>query len=136
MSNASENSAAINKYRDELKAMLSDISEIDVNVLNKSVNAGLGDVKRNTPVDTGNLRRNWKATQTQKSSAGAEKSLENNVDYSIFVNDGHRVVNRKGETVGYVQGKHMLEGAVHVVEGAMEREFNSEVERVNKKHDH
>ena len=39
--------------------------------------------------------------------------LENDVDYASYVNDGHRVV-RGGKTVGYAEGKHMLEKGVAV----------------------
>jgi len=51
------------------------------------------------------------------------------------VNYGHRVVNRKGETVGFVKGKFILEKAVGKVDKQLVKEFKKEVERVNRKHD-
>lgn len=159
MSNVTENQRAFERYRKELKAMLGDISKIDKKVLNASVNEGLADVKRNTPVGKypsevsfttkdgrrvtfsvtpkigGTLRRGWTSPPAVENGSGVEKTLENNVEYASYVNDGHRVVNRHGETVGYVNGNHMLEHAGSVVNMAMEREFAKEVERVNREHD-
>ncbi|MCI1982003.1 MAG: HK97 gp10 family phage protein [Oscillospiraceae bacterium] len=144
MSNASVNAAAIDKYRKELRAMLGDISQIDRKVLTKSVNTGLKDVKKNTPVGKypagsgkvgGTLRKGWHSPPVQPAGNGVRKMLENNVYYGPYVNDGHRVVNRRGETVGYVEGQHFLERANNVVEKAMIREFDAEIKRVKAKHD-
>ncbi len=134
-SNYRRNKAFIDKYRKELRAMLDDISEIDKRVLNKAVSVGLADAKRNTPVVTGFMRRSWAVTPTKKTASGAEKSLINNADYSSYVNYGHRVVNRSGETVGWVPGRFILEKAVNKVEKQLVEEFRKEVERVNRKHD-
>jgi len=134
-SNYRRNKALIDKYRKELKAMMNDISEIDQRVLNKAVNIGLADAKRNTPVVTGFMRRSWAATPTKKTASGAEKSLINTADYSSYVNYGHRIVSRSGETVGWVPGKFILEKAVSKVEKQLVEEFRKEVERVNREHD-
>lgn len=144
MSNASENAAAINKYRNELRAMLGDISQIDRKVITASVNTGLRDVTKNTPVGIypagsgkvgGTLRKGWHSPPVEKVGNGVQKMLENNVSYGLYVNDGHRLVNRNGETVGYVEGQHFLERSNNVVERAMIQAFNEEVERVKAKHD-
>lgn len=135
MSNYSDNKKAIDAFRKELRAMLDDISEIDVKVLNKAVNEGVKVAKQNTNAVTGFMRRSWKSTPTQKSKSGAEKGLVNTADYSSFVNDGHRLVNGAGETVGWVKGQYMLEKAIHETEKSMAKDFNAEIERVNKKHD-
>lgn len=134
-SNQRLNKAAIDKYRKELKAMLGDISEIDSRILAKATKKGLADVKRNTPVVTGFMRRSWAVTPTKKAASGAEKSLINTADYSSYVNYGHRIVNRNGETVGWVPGRFMLEKAVSKVERQLAVEFKKEVERVNREHD-
>lgn len=143
-SNQHRNAAAIDQYRKELRAMLGDIKQIDRKVLTSAVNVGLKDVKKNTPVGKypagsgkvgGTLRKSWHVTPTLPAGNGVQKGLENNVYYAPYVNDGHRVVNRHGETVGYVEGQHFLERANNVVEKAMIREFNAEIERVKKAHD-
>lgn len=134
-SNYRRNKAFIDKYRKELRAMLDDISEIDKRVLNKAVNIGLADAKRNTPVDTGFMRKSWAVSPTKKTGNGAEKELYNTAFYAPYVNYGHRVVNRKGETVGFKKGRFILEKAVGKVEKEIVRLFKKEVERVNRKHD-
>jgi hypothetical protein len=135
MSNYRANKAAIDKYRRELKSMLGDISEIDSRILTQAVNEGLADAKRNTPVDTGFMRKSWAVSPTKKTGNGAEKELYNTAFYAPYVNYGHRIVNRKGETVGWVPGKFILEKAIKKVEKALVRLFEREVERVNRKHD-
>lgn len=136
MSNYNGNKRAVDAFRKELKAMLGDISEIDVRVLNHAVGqTGLANAKRNTPVISGFMRRSWRATPVVKSLKGAEKSLINTADYSSYVNDGHRIVTVKGIIKGWVKGQFILERANHSVDLALVREFNKEIERVNKKHD-
>lgn len=144
MSNVSANAAAIDKYRDELRTMLGDISQIDRKVLTAAVNTGLKDVKKNTPVGKypagsgkvgGTMRKGWKSPPVQPTGNGVQKALENNVSYAIFVNDGHRIVNRHGETIGYWEGYHMLEKANNIVEKAMIQEFDAEIKRVKSEHD-
>jgi hypothetical protein len=83
-SNYRRNKAFIDKYRKELQATLDDISEIDKRVLNKAVNVGLADAKRNTPVVTGFMRRSWSATPTVKTNNGVEKSLINTAEYALI----------------------------------------------------
>lgn len=134
-SNYRRNKAFIDKYRKGLQATLDDISEIDKRVLSKAVSVGLADAKRNTPVVTGFMRRSWHVMPTKKTSQGVEKELINSADYSSFVNYGHRIVNHSGETVGWVPGKFILEKAIGKVEKQLVKEFEEEVERVNKKHD-
>jgi len=160
MTNKSHNQAAIKQFRKELKAMLGDITEIDVKCLNKAVNIGLTDVKENTPVGQysnvvdfttragehvhfatndvkqgGFMRKSWRTTPTSKTKNGVTKSIINTADYSSYVNDGHRIVNKEGQTIGWVKGYFMLERAIRKVDKALEKEFKKEVERVNRKHD-
>lgn len=159
MTNKSQNQAAVNKFRAELKAMIGDISNIDARCLTNAVNTGhrvavqetpVGDYSRvvdfytkdgkhvNFTVKTvkmgGFMRRNWKVSPTRKAKRAVEKELSNTADYASFVNDGHRIVNRHGETVGWVEGKFMLDKAIKAVDKQLLIEFKKEVERVNRKH--
>jgi hypothetical protein len=159
-SNYRRNKAAIDQYRKELKAMNEDISEIDIKVLNKSVNEGLRIAKQLTPVGkSGNLvdfttkdgqhvqftvssphvggfmRKSWRSTPAVKSKGGGvSKSLTNSADYSEYVNYGHRIV-QGGINKGWVKGQFMLEKTISHTEKTMKQEFNKEVERVRKEHD-
>lgn len=158
--NQKYNQVAIKQFRKELTAMFGDIMNIDIKCLNKAVNIGLADVKRNTPVGQyspevnfttkdgrhvhfttaiakqgGFMRKSWHSSATIKSGSGIAKSIENTADYASYVNDGHRIVNKSGETVGWVKGKFILEKAINKVDKALQEEFRKEVERVNKIHD-
>ncbi len=115
--------------------MVADILEIDIKVLNRSVNSGLRIAKENTPVVTSFMRKSWRSTPAVKTKNGALKSLVNTADYSEFVNYGHRLTNKAGETVGWVSGRFILEKAMAHIEKRMPIEFKSEVERVNRAHD-
>ena len=134
--NRRRNEAAIKQFRKELKAMFNDITDIDIKVLNKAVNIGVADAKRNTNVVSGFMRKSWKSPPAVKSkTGGVTKSLVNTADYSEFVNYGHRVVNKNGETVGWVKGQYMLEKAITATEKELVREFRKEIERLKRKHD-
>lgn len=157
-SNQRANQAAIKQFRKELEAMVDDIKEVDKVVLNRAMGEGLRAVKPLTPVgvypshvsfDTadgkhvefdvikrtgGALRREWRRTRVFKSGNGVKAKLYNNVEYASYVNYGHRIVNKSGETIGWVNGKFFLEKAIYKIDKAIEREFRREVERVNRIH--
>ena len=135
-SNRKYNEAAIKQFRKELMAMFDDIEDIDIKILNKSVNKGVNHAKKNTNVVSGWMRRRWRSAPAVKSkSGGVTKHLVNSADYSSHVNYGHRIVNKFGETKGFVKGQFILEKAVGFIERELVKEFKKEVERVNKKHD-
>ena len=158
-SNYRRNKAFIDKYRKELRAMLGDISDIDVSVLNKAVNEGLKTAKELTNVSEGGnvvdfytrsgehvhfttsisrvggmMRKSWDTSPTTKARGRVEKELFNTMYYAPYVNYGHRIV-QGGVTKGWVKGQFMLERAIKKVEKELVQLFKREVERVNRKHD-
>lgn len=68
------------------------------------------EIKRNTKVVTGNLRRRW-SNHAETGKNDIKIHLTNDADYASYVNDGHRIV-KGGETAGYFEGHHMLEKGV------------------------
>ena len=64
--------------------------------------------KRKTPVDTGNLRRNWQRGEVE----GDSVDVYNNTEYAAHVEFGHRT--RGG--VGFVPGQFFLRDAVQELE--------------------
>lgn len=68
------------------------------------------EVKRETKIKTGNLRRRW-GGHAEKRSDGADIIITNDADYAAPVNNGHRIVSH-GKTVGYKEGRHMLETGI------------------------
>ena len=135
MSNYSDNKAAIDAFRKQLKTELNDISEIDAKILTMATADGLNDIKSNTPVVTGFLRKSWRKSPTVKSAKGVSTSITNNADYALYVNYGHRIVNRKGETVGFVKGLYMLENAKDRIEKNLRKLFEEEVRKIKAKYD-
>lgn len=134
-SNYRRNKAAIDQYRRELRTMLDDISSIDIKVLNRAVNEGMAHAKQNTKVISGHLRRSWRSAPAVKRTDGSvTKKLVNTADYAAFYNYGHRIVNRAGETVGFVRGKFVLEKAVSFIDKQIAKEFQKEIERVRREH--
>ncbi len=65
------------------------------------------EIKRNTPHITGNLKRRWRS-RTRRQGGDVHIIIENDAEYAPYVNNGHRIV-RGGRTVGYKEGRHMLE---------------------------
>lgn len=135
MSNYSDNKAAIDAFRKQLKTELNDISEIDAKILTMATADGLNDIKSNTPFVTGFLRKSWRKSPTVKSAKGVGTSITNNADYATYVNYGHRIVNKKGETVGFVKGLYMLENAKDRIEKNIRRLFEEEVRKIKLKYD-
>lgn len=68
------------------------------------------EVKRLTPVNTGNLRRRWFA-RIDRQSRQIIIWVANDAEYAASVNNGHRVVRAK-KTVGFSKGKYMLEKGI------------------------
>lgn len=84
--------------------------EIVMNHAEKMAKKVVREVKRETKVRTGNLRRRWNS-HAEKRSDGADIILTNDADYAAPVNNGHRIVSH-GKTVGYQEGRHMLETGI------------------------
>lgn len=76
----------------------------------------LADVKFNTPVDSGQLRRSW-----QSKKGKLYYKVWNNTEYGIFIELGHRT--RNGSVV---EGRYMLSKACENIE----KDFLKEIEEV------
>jgi len=72
-------------------------------------------VSNSTPVDTGNLRRNWNLDGPFISGAMISIQLYNNVEYASYVENGHRT--RGGS--GWVEGRFMLRDSVEAIAGEL-----------------
>lgn len=165
MSNYTDNAKAINEFRKELRAMLSDVMDIDKKVLNQAMNEGVAFAKRHTPIGAhpnpveftikrgpdagkivsfsvshpvvgGFLRENWHKLRTKKSSAGVEAELVNNAEYASYWNDGHNIKNKRdGPSKGWQKGTYVLEKTGAYIEGRMAILFEKEIKEVQQKHD-
>ena len=89
----------LEEFIKDLNKMDSSIKEELQKLVDKYGGLILRDVKRKTPVDTGQLRRSW---QLEKGDLYVK--IFNNTSYSIFIEFGHRT--RGGKS--YVEGVYML----------------------------
>ena len=120
-------------------AMLDDVREIDIKILNQAVNEGMRHAKDQSPVITGFFRKNWRSAPAVRTrDGGVSKNLVNSADYASYVNYGHRTVDGAGNTTGYVRsanGDHLLERTENYINKRLIELFKAEVEAIQKKHD-
>lgn len=55
----------------------------------------------------GHLRRNWFLESVSKSGDAYTVTIYNNVEYGIWVEEGHRIV-RNGQEIGWVEGQFFM----------------------------
>lgn len=130
------------EYRAKLAELGADLKESAQRVNSQMSGAALAVTIKTTPVGQypkssgkqgGTARRDWHDGGTKRVGNGFESRYFNNVYYIGYVNDGHRVVNRKGETVGYVEGVRMLEQGQNAAKASADAIFNAEIQRVKAK---
>lgn len=92
------------------------------------------DVRANTPVDTGDLRRSWVFEGVTKSGFIFEMELANNLEYALYVELGHRQEpGRYVPAIGkrlkadYVPGSYMLRDGTNRLEEALPKALRGAV---------
>ena len=98
--------------KDWLDKLTRALNQVDMDKLREAALRDLGEkvvahARRYTPVDTGKLRQGW----TYRVEGG-KLIISNPVEYAAAVNNGHRILDAEGRTVGYAPGVHMLEKAM------------------------
>lgn len=83
------------------------------------------DVKGDTPVDTGRLRAGWETTGLGGGAGGFTFTILNNVEYAIYVENGHRT--RGGG--GYVPGRFMLKKNVDALSAGFGTQWQPALDR-------
>lgn len=164
-SNYRRNKAFIDQFRKELKAEMTDLSAVDVKVLNQAVNEGIRWLKDRTPTGDhpnpvtftvktgphagkivsfktketivgGTLKKSWKSAPASKTASGAKKVLVNTAEYASYWNYGHRIVLRKGgPTKGFAKGTYLLEKGVSYIDRRLVALFEAELIRIRKEHE-
>ena len=113
--------------------------EIDGAVSRAMTDEGLSwrdDVRDNTPVDTGDLRRSWTLTGPDKKGSNFEMDLANPLEYVEFVEYGHRqepgrFVPALGKRLvaDYVPGSYMLRDGTRRLEETLKPAVQKEVRK-------
>lgn len=83
---------------------------------------------KNTPVDTGFLRKSWNIDDIKKKGSVYEIEISNDVEYASYVEYGHRIV-RGGNTLGWKDGVFMLTISEKNLEKVMDRIFQRKFEK-------
>lgn len=83
------------------------------------------DVKRHTPRDTGDLQRSWTLTGPDKKGNKFEMDLNNNLEYALYVELGHRT--RGGRNS--VKGIYMLRDGTRRLEESLKPAVQKEVRK-------
>ncbi|QNK89436.1 HK97 gp10 family phage protein [Sporosarcina sp. resist] len=94
----------------QMKANLIELNKmshiIHLKVAKRVAQLAIRKVKKMTPVDTGDLRNNWKYHIVKKGDTYTIL-IYNQLNYASWIENGHRIV-VAGKTVGWVEGKFML----------------------------
>lgn len=96
-----KNKATASKVRPFIEKSLENVGE-----------QALRQLKTNTPVDTGNLRRGWVSEGSSYGDGGWQVKLANHVEYAYFVENGHRT--RGGN--GWVPGQFFMKRSTETIQ--------------------
>lgn len=131
----SQNSKDYELFRKKLMELGADLEESAKRIVSQTAAVGMRVSVRNTPHKTGYLQKMWQLERVKKNSSGGWTSgYSNDVEYGVYVNNGHVVRNKAGGPVlGYVKGKHMLEQGISAAKRQQMALFRQEIERVKKK---
>ncbi len=158
---AAENARAAAEFRKRLESLMGDFDESGKRIVNQMAAVGMDETVENTPTGDysrmvsfviksgkhagkrvefmtsyakvgGTLKRAWQKSKTQKVGNAWVSGYSNPTDYAVYVNNGHRIV-VKGVTVGFVEGKHMLEIGMRAAEKALPAIYNAEIARIKRK---
>ena len=121
------------EYRAKLVQLGADLDESSRRVVSRMADKGMEVTVKNTPVDTGHLRKNWLKGRTLRVGNGVESRYYNNVYYGLYVNNGHRIDVVVIPAVIDKEGDRMLEQGQDAAKEAADSIFNEEIRRVKRK---
>jgi hypothetical protein len=130
------------QFKAALIKLGADLDESAERIISQMADIGLATTKKNTPVGKysagsgkigGTLRRGWMKDKSLKVGCNWQSGYSNNVEYGMYVNNGHRIVGKGGTTIGYVKGKRMLEQGINEARRQNETLMRNEIERVKQK---
>ena len=105
----------LKKFRDNLVELEENIDSVLEDCAKELAARLIREVKKRTPTDTGNLRRNWQVTGVTKDGFTYTIMVINQTEYAIYVEYGHRqqpgryvpAINRRLKK-GWVPGQFMM----------------------------
>jgi len=113
--------SGLNEFERDLAKVMNDMPSEVMRFMNSLTNELMHYVKKNTPKDTGHLRRNWFFRKALVTGDNYFTIIGNNIEYAPYIEYGHRIVNRKGQTIGFVEGHYMLQKNIDIINKQMSR---------------
>lgn len=117
----------VRQFAENMKEFTIESGKIHKKVAERVAQLAIRKVKMLTPVDTGDLRNNWKY-HIIKQGDTYKIVIYNQIEYANFVEKGHRIV-IAGRTVGFVDGQFMLELTEREMERIAPRMWEREIEK-------
>ncbi|MGG1598037.1 HK97 gp10 family phage protein [Paenibacillus naphthalenovorans] len=75
-------------------------------------------IKKRTPVDTGELRRNWQVGRVERRGDAYQVEIWNNTEYAPYVEYGHRT---GADLTKWVEGRFMMTISMQEIERELPR---------------
>lgn len=158
---AATNARAMAEFRKQLENLFGEFDESARRIVSRQADTGMAETVKNTPVGVysgtvsfiikhgkhagkevtfttgytkqgGTLKRAWSKMPVRKVGNAWVSGYTNPTHYAGYVNNGHRIV-VGGETVGWVEGKHMLEIGMRKAEKELPAILNAEISRIKRK---
>lgn len=105
----------LNALLNELKSGLHQLETNKEKALNNVGKELIKDIKALTPVDTGKLRNSYKLSVNKD-----EVEVTTDVEYAIYVNDGHST-----KSGSYVEGKYMFDKSMNEAVKNLDKEVDN-----------
>ncbi|WP_338854783.1 HK97 gp10 family phage protein [Clostridium perfringens] len=113
----------LENYVKNFRKMSIEFNKFLFDFLTKNALEALAKTKKRTPVDTGELRRNWEITRVVKRGDELLVYLYNGKDYASYVEEGHATRNREGWVEGYYMATISIEEVERNIPKRFDREF-------------
>ncbi|MDT9337333.1 HK97 gp10 family phage protein [Clostridium perfringens] len=113
----------LENYVKNFRKMSIEFNKFLFDFLTKNALEALAKTKKRTPVDTGELRRNWEITRVIKRGDELLVYLYNGKDYASYVEEGHTTRNREGWVEGYYMATISIEEVERNIPKRFDREF-------------
>jgi bacteriophage protein of unknown function (DUF646) len=102
----------LDEFKDKLNAVVNEYTETAEKHLKRAGNKLKKLAKENSPVKSGKLSKSWNGKITGISTDEIQYELKNKSKVYHLVERGHTQKDHKGNTIGFVQGKHFFENTV------------------------
>lgn len=102
----------LDEFKDKLNAVVNEYTETAEKHLKRAGNKLKKMAKENSPVKSGKLAKSWKSKVTGISTDEIQYELTNKSKVYHLVERGHTQKDHRGNTIGFVHGKHFFENTL------------------------